>query len=126
MRKLCNILFTLSIFLILLFSIIGCTNQAKYDECKTGDYQEERDCYTALAYNKVDSKICENMPDDVNERQANKAFCLGFIASTTGDLQICRNQKTVYYKNSCKIIYERYFMGSDPEFEELKNIYHLK
>lgn len=113
----------LLIISVLLISIIGCTSQSQYDGCKTGDYKEERDCYTALAFNKVDPKICEKMPEEVNERQANKAFCLGFVASATGDVRICRDQKNYYYQNACEIIYEKYFMGYDPEFEELKNKY---
>ena len=100
-----NYVILLAISLTAVIYVAGCVSQetkGKYngglDNCKTGNYDEERDCYTALAYKRVDYKICEKMPEDVNERQANKAFCLGFIASVTGDLSICRNQENMFQK----------------------------
>ncbi len=108
--------------ILVLFSS-GCLNDEEFNSCITGDYEEEKHCFTALAYERLDPGVCEKMPDDVNRRQANKAFCLGFVASATGRVKICRDQNNQYYRNYCERVYERYFMSYDPKFEELKERY---
>jgi hypothetical protein len=120
-----NLILIKFIPLVFLFLIVGCTNQIENHKCLTGNYDEERDCFTALAYDSLNIKICEKMPEDNNERQANKAFCFGFLASIMGNDRICRDQKNDYYKNYCMLIFNRYFMSFDSEFEELKEQYCL-
>ncbi len=112
----------IGLLLIVLFTI-GCSSKASYDECLSDDPIEERNCFTAIAYHNVDPKVCEAMPEEENAQQANKGFCLGFVASVTGDIRICRNQANSYYANVCEIVYDRFFMGYDPMFEELKREY---
>lgn len=95
------------------------------DSCRTGDYGFERDCYTSLAYKNSDPSVCERMPEDNNRRQANRAFCLGFVAAAVGDLSICRKQENLYYRNTCETVYERYFFdpSGQEEFENLAEMY---
>ena len=97
--------------------------KAKADKCITGDYEKEKDCYGALTFELKDERVCGNMPEDVNERQANKAFCYGFLASWTGDDGICRRQENAYYKNTCQILFDKYFMDLNQEFDDYRNKY---
>ena len=98
------------------------------DSCMSENYEAERDCYITRAYAEVNPGVCEGMPEDVNERQGNKAFCLGFMAAVMGRVELCREQPNLYYKNVCTIMFERYFFDSAyfREFEELKKQYGNK
>lgn len=116
---------SLGLAAILLMSVLlmcGCVGKNNLDECVSSDYLAERDCYISIAYNNFDVGVCEKMPEDTNDRQANKAFCLGFIAYVKDDVSICRKQQNQYYKNTCEIIFQRYMF----EFENADEARALK
>lgn len=102
------------------------------EKCKTGVDLEEQKCFTSLAVGVLDERVCDRMPEDENFRQRNKAHCLGFLASATGDVDICRS-RAGYYANYCELLFQNYFFGRGgfalvgglEEFEEFKKEYQL-
>ena len=123
----------ISIILIVVLILAGCSDiyKSEIDACiNDEDNKAEKDCFMKLVCKNQDFNLCEKMPEDTNARQANKGFCLAFVASLTHDLSICRNQKNRYYANVCEIGYQRWGLGYDPleteEFRELKTKYGCK
>ncbi len=91
-------------------------------EKEEADYLKERDCFTRLAYNNLDYHICEKMPEGENYRPSDRMFCLGFLAAMTGDLRICRDQKSVIYQNGCEYVVDK-FWNNMHSFDKLAKEY---
>ncbi|MBI2653237.1 hypothetical protein HYX02_00350 [Candidatus Woesearchaeota archaeon] len=120
---------TIVFLFVVTFILSGCsnTNKVEINSCTNKDSEAEKDCFLKLVCKNKDFDLCERMPDDTNERQSNKAFCLSFVTSLTHDLNYCRKQKNSYYANACEMGYQRWIMSFEPEyleeFKELKSKY---